>query len=68
MTHECVKEIVKRNFKLFHISIRCMGIGFMDIVVCQSSIRVLGMLHCGIIAVDDVVFLLQGGRGRDNVV
>ena len=41
-----LKEIVKRNFKLFCISVRCMGAGFMDIVVYRSSGRVARTLHC----------------------
>ena len=41
-----LKEIVKRNFKLFRISVRCKGTDFMDIVVYQSNGKVAGTLHC----------------------
>ena len=52
-----LKEIVKRNVKLFLISFRCMGKRFMDIVVYQSDGRVAAMLHCAIRAGLAVVFL-----------
>ena len=49
-----LKEIVKISFKLFHISVKCMGTGFIGIVVYQS--RISGCV------------LLQRGRECDNMV
>ena len=38
MTHDYVKEKKRISFKLFCISVRCMGIRFMDVVVYQSYV------------------------------
>ena len=68
MTHDYVKEVVKRSFKLFCISVRCMGVEFMDIVVYRNSISIASTLHYGISEQLKCCVLLQGGRGRDIVV
>ena len=40
MTHDRVKEKEIISFKFFCISVRCMGTGFMNIVVLERSVEV----------------------------
>ena len=66
-THDCVKEIVKRRFKLFCISVRCMGSRFMDIVVYHNNTRVVGMLHYGISKRHEQLWSCFSSKARADV-
>ena len=57
-----LKEILKRNFKLFRISVRCMGTGYMTSWQYQCS----GYATVWYQSAVEVAFLLQGGRVCDK--